>query len=480
MIQCVTGICGATDCDSSGGCIYMSNPGSCALTTCVNGVVTNYDACGAPGMCNGVKNGGACPGNVACADASTCKSSCLSDSDCASPTAYCVNPGPSGTCAQQGTTNASCGANDQCLSGFCVAGQCSPGYLLASLGTGAAHMCAIKLATNQAYCWGYNEAGALGNASTTDSSVAVAVSGGHSFASISVSGAVSPETTCAIDTSGNGFCWGDNGNEEFGNGTMTGSTTPTPISGGLGFSQLAVSRYYGCGIATSTTYCWGTGTGVFAPSSTPAQLPGAPAFASLAGGNYVFCGLDGNGAAYCYGDNNRGQLGNGGEGVSSQVPQPVIGGHTFLPSSLTAGSNHACGIDTTGQPWCWGANTEGELGNGTGVDSNLPVLVSGGMTWRQIVAGSAHTCAIASSSQAYCWGGSGAEGVLGNGTNTFDQLSPVPVPNYFFTQLAAGGEMTCGVTIQGTVMCWGNNSNGQLGNGTTTNSNVPVAVMNLP
>jgi alpha-tubulin suppressor-like RCC1 family protein len=203
-----------------------------------------------------------------------------------------------------------------------------------------------------------------------------------------------------------------------------------------------------------------------------------------AGGSYT-CGLLTSGLAYCWGWNAFGNLGDGST-TSRALPVAVGGGLTF--DSLSVGGGTACALDPTGRAYCWGGGAYGELGNGASSNRGLPQVVSGGLTYKQIAAGgmastlnynyssAGHVCAIAGSGTAWCWGAN-SSGQLGDGT-TASRNSPSAVSGgLLFTAIAAGGSHTCGLTAAGVAYCWGANGSGQLGDGTTTSRNVPTSVL---
>ena len=209
---------------------------------------------------------------------------------------------------------------------------------------------------------------------------------------------------------------------------------------------------------------------------------GSATAVSITAGFYHTCAVLNTGAVNCWGSNSDGQLGNG-TTTSSLVPVAVsafTGGATAV--SITAGGYHTCALLNTGAVNCWGANGAGRLGNGTTTDSSAPVAVAAftdvSATAVSITAGSSHTCALLNTGAVNCWGRN-FNGQLGNGTNT-DSSAPVAVDPFTggatAVSITAGGFHTCALLNTGAVNCWGANGAGRLGNGTTTDSSVPVAV----
>src|SRR5439155_646348 len=199
-------------------------------------------------------------------------------------------------------------------------------------------------------------------------------------------------------------------------------------------------------------------------------------FATVSAGYGEFvCGVTAVQAAYCWGYNGYGQLGNG-TLVSSTTALTVSGGLTF--ASVSAGVAATCGVTPAGAAYCWGHNGSGELGNGTRINSSTPVAVSGGLTFAAVSGGESFdfTCGVTTGGAAYCWGANGL-GQFGNGTTT-SSTTPVPVSGGLtFTTVSGGAtSFTCGVTTAGAAYCWGSNFYGQFGNGTTISSTTPVAV----
>jgi alpha-tubulin suppressor-like RCC1 family protein len=152
-----------------------------------------------------------------------------------------------------------------------------------------------------------------------------------------------------------------------------------------------------------------------------------------------------------------------------------------LFSQVSAGSGgQSCGVTTTHAAYCWGSNGNGLLGNGgVGGSSSSPVLVSGGISFAQVSSGTSSNCGVDTSGNAWCWG-DGVAGELGNGASVPSNVPVAVSGGYKFAYVSAGGSNNCGITTGGAVFCWGSNSSGQLGNGSTTSSNVPVRVSTPP
>jgi len=283
--------------------------------------------------------------------------------------------------------------------------------------------------------------------------------------------------TCGVTPAGAAYCWGAN---FLGNGAFGGSTTPVAVSGGLTFTAVSAGYDHSCAVTTAgAAYCWGNdNNGGYTLSSTPVAVSGGLTFAAISAGYEATCGVTTGGAAYCWGANNSGQLGNAGDNFWEATPVAVSGGLTF--ASVSAGFDHTCGVTTGGAAYCWGYNGYGELGNGTSTSSTTPVAVSGGLTFAMISAGNGSvigvTCGVTTSGAAYCWGDN-SQGELGNATLTSSN-TPVPVAGGLtFAAVGATYYVTCGVTTSGAAYCWGYNYSGQLGNGTRTSSTTPVAVL---
>ncbi len=264
----------------------------------------------------------------------------------------------------------------------------SGGLTFTAVSTSDYHTCGVTT-SGTAYCWGWNNTGGLGDGTSgTDRLTPVAVSGGLTFAAVSTSDSHS----CGVTPSGAAYCWGSNAGGALGNGTTTGSLIPVAVSGGLTFAAVSAGTRYTCGLTPSgAAYCWGDngygvlGNGTTTSSTTPVAVSGGLTFAAVSAGFINTCGVTTSGAAYCWGSNGSGELGNG-TTTRSATPVAVSGGLTLAAVSV-GGSNpylesHTCGVTPGGAAYCWGYNRYGQLGDGTGGTERLtPVAVLGGLTF---------------------------------------------------------------------------------------------------
>jgi alpha-tubulin suppressor-like RCC1 family protein len=246
------------------------------------------------------------------------------------------------------------------------------------------------------------------------------------------------------------------------------------------YVALAPGGYHTCALTSAgAAYCWGSndngqlGDGAGVATNSPTPVTGGHLWTSLSAGYGSTCGLTTGGAAWCWGSNGGGRLGTG-DSVGSTSPRSVAGGLTFTRISM--GSYHACGLTAGGAAWCWGANSKGQLGNGGRANSAVPVQVGGGLTFTAIGAGDAHTCAITAAGAAWCWGDN-RWGQLGNGfTDSTGVTAPAAVSGGLaFSALGGGRLHTCGLA-GGAVYCWGGGVYGQLGDGSRSANLVPGLV----
>jgi alpha-tubulin suppressor-like RCC1 family protein len=205
--------------------------------------------------------------------------------------------------------------------------------------------------------------------------------------------------------------------------------------------------------------------------------PSSETPAAIAAGFEATCEVTTVGAAWCWGDNSYGELGNGGATPMSLTPVAVSGLASGV-RSITVGGAFACALKTAGAVVCWGNN---EFASGAEIDSNTPVAIAGlstGIT--SIIAGYGHACAIDADGGVKCWGAN-SFGQLGDGSTT-NSKAPATVSGLSsgVVAIAAGSDFTCALTSAGQVLCWGDNAEGQLANGSTVSSDEPVAIASLP
>jgi alpha-tubulin suppressor-like RCC1 family protein len=317
----------------------------------------------------------------------------------------------------------------------------------------------------------------LTSATSSTFNVSAPVTG--SFSSVSIGGSVA----CGVTTGGAGYCWGSNSAGQLGNASTSNSATPIKVAGGLTFGSMSSGslQNFSCGLTTAgAAYCWGyndygqLGNATFTNSTSPVAVAGGLTFSALsAGDGGQVCGIAAGGAAYCWGYNGTGQLGVTSIAYSNS-PVPVSGGLSF--ASVSSGENgQTCGVTTAGAGYCWGYNADGELGTGSTASVNAPAAVSGGLTYKSISAGFSSSCGVTTAGAAYCWGDN-TYGELGNGSTTASNVPVAVTGGLTFSAVSVGDAYACGMTTNGIIYCWGYNADGQLGDGTTTQRSAPVAL----
>ena len=346
--------------------------------------------------------------------------------------------------------------------------------------TGHRHSCALRQ-TGTITCWGYNEDGQLGDGTTSDSSVPVEVLNITDATQITTGSAHS----CALRQTGTITCWGWNEDGQLGDGTTSDSSVPVEVLNITDATQITTGSHHSCALRqTGTITCWGwneygqLGDGTYSSSSVPVEVLNITDATQITAGGEHSCALRQTGTITCWGYNEYGQLGDGTTSYYSSVPVEVL--NITDATQITAGRWHSCALRQTGTITCWGYNEYGQLGDGTtSYYSSVPVEVLNITDATQITAGRWHSCALRQTGTITCWGDN-EDGQLGDGT-TSDSRVPVEVLNITdATQITAGHRHSCALRQTGTITCWGNNWDGQLGDGTTSDySSVPVEVLNI-
>ena len=352
--------------------------------------------------------------------------------------------------------------------------------------TGSYHTCAI-LSAGTVECWGDNGYGELGNGSNKTSWVPVTVSGISNATSLT-SGGVTENTdyTCASLGDGRVQCWGDNEFGELGDGTTTNSPIPVTVPGITNAKMVGGSGLTTCAVLDDgTVRCWGynyygqlgngTITAVRGPSA-PVTVSDLSGVVAVSAGFAHSCAVLDAGTIKCWGENNIGELGNG-TTADSAVPVSVSGISNAV--SVAVGNYFTCALLNGGAVQCWGYGSQGQIG-GNGVPGSLvPVPLSDPINNAVAIAtGFMHTCAVLVNGQVKCWGDN-SYGELGNGTTNTTSGVSTPVIVTGITDaisVACGTNYSCAVLTTGRIQCWGWNNSGDLGDGTQTNSTKPVTV----
>lgn len=389
-----------------------------------------------------------------------------------------------------GTTFVVAESEDVRDSAFITVTPGPPPVVFASIVAGLSHSCGVR-SDGAAYCWGDNTYGQLGDSTRISRRNPVAVRGGHLFTAL-VTGA---DHTCGLTNTGAAYCWGRGGDGQLGHGQVMSSNMPVAVANGLTFATLGSGSYHTCGVTSvGKAYCWGwnaygqLGDGRLSSAAIPVAVAGSLTFTNIGTGRGSFfnvhtCGVTDTGAGYCWGDNEYGQLGRDSIAFSA-VPVEVRGGLSFV--TIGTGWIHSCGLTDVGVVQCWGANYFGQLGDNPDVcdppnctrATPGPVLGSAGIT--NMASGMSHICQLSGSGAASCWGSNDA-GQLGAGASAVRGYVPVAVfGGLTFSGLAAGGAHTCALNSAGVAYCWGSNGSGQLGDGSTTSSSIPVRVVSGP
>jgi alpha-tubulin suppressor-like RCC1 family protein len=214
------------------------------------------------------------------------------------------------------------------------------------------------------------------------------------------------------------------------------------------------------------------------PDVPQAATTTALTFIHVTTGAMHSCGVTSDHRAWCWGDNERGQVGTGGTTPGYAVAWAVAGGLRFL--DVTAGDWHTCGITTDNLLYCWGLDDAGQLGTGGGAPCSggvcrSPVAVAGSRHWRQVSAGVSHTCGVTTAFKVFCWG-DGSEGQVGTGDSLVHRSPAAVKSGLQFRQVTAGRGYTCALTTASRAYCWGRNDTGTLGNGTKVGRPTPGPV----
>lgn len=324
--------------------------------------------------------------------------------------------------------------------------------------------------------WGANGDGQLGNNSplkcTTPNYLSplkgiIAIAGGNAH-------------SLALKNDSTVWAWGWNSNGQLGNGSNVNSEVPVQMNSLMGIIAIAGAHAHSLALRNDgTVWAWGhndfgqLGNGTNISSTVPILVNSLTDIVAIAGGARHSLALKSDGTVWAWGRNANGELGNG-TYANSNVPILVNS-----LTNITAIVGQSLALKNDGTVWAWGSNAHGQLGNGNNTDSNIPVQVSLLTNITSIAGGSSHCLALKNDSTVWTWGFN-YRGQLGNGTTTNYNNVPLQVSSLTgITAIATGMWFSLAQQNDGTLWAWGDNSSGQLGNGTTTDSNIPMQVIGL-
>ena len=352
------------------------------------------------------------------------------------------------------------------------------------------HTCAL-LNTGQISCWGFGSSGRLGtgdNTSLSTPSAPITLPTNTTATAITAGST----HTCALLNTGQISCWGAGGDGRLGTGDTNNLSTPSaPITLPANTTATAITAgtFHTCALLnTGQISCWGAGgdgqlgtgdTNNLSTPSAPITLPTNTTATAITAGSTHTCALLNTGQISCWGNNFFGQLGTGNTTDLSTPSAPITLPTNTTATAITTGGLHTCALLNTGQISCWGAGGDGQLGTGNTTDlstPSAPITLPTNTTATAITTRGGHTCALLNTGHISCWG-SGGFGQLGTGDNTSlsTPSAPITLPtNTTATAITTGTFHTCALLNTGQISCWGAGSFGQLGNGTTTSSNVPT------
>lgn len=385
-----------------------------------------------------------------------------------------------------------------CLKGVCQVGYTRNRAPVSSVpflpqqefvASGGGHSCAVSMLDGAVKCWGKNSVGQLGNGMTNAGATApVTVTGLAAVKQL----ALGYDHSCALLSDKTVRCWGYNASGQVGDGTTTDRWSPVAVSGLGDVVAISAGAHHTCAVLSSGgAKCWGgngngqLGDGTTTRRSTPVAVSGLSAgVAGITAGAAHTCAQLMAGGAKCWGYNGKGQLG---DGTTTQYTVPVTVSALSAVTALSAGNNHTCAMAASTIK-CWGENLYGQLGDGTTTHRTTPVSVMIGGQAVALATGlmtnQSSSCASFPGGNLKCWG-QNSYGQLGDGS-TINRLNPVDAlilgsPAVTLNGVSAIGtgssaNHTCAALSATTVRCWGKNALGQLGDGTTANRSIPAAV----
>lgn len=347
---------------------------------------------------------------------------------------------------------------------------------IAMVAAGGEHSLALK-ADGTVVAFGSDAFGQLGQGRTVISATPVQARGLTNVESISLG-----LHTVALKSDGTVWSWGWNDYGQLGDGTRISASAPIQMPGVSAITMVAAGAGHTVMLKSDGTV-WGVGwnshgqTGGQAggdefldDSLAPIQAQGLSAATSIAAGIQHTVALKNDGTVWTWGNNYRGELGDG-SATNRATPGQVPG--LSGVTEIASGGDHNLALKSDGTVWAWGSNDSGQLGDGSLTDRSTPVQVAGLAGVSHIAAGMSHSAALKTDGTVWAWGDN-SFGQLGDGTTT-NRTTPVQVHGLTgVTGIAAGGKNTAASIADGSVWVWGENRGGNLRDGTTINRATPI------
>jgi alpha-tubulin suppressor-like RCC1 family protein len=357
------------------------------------------------------------------------------------------------------------------------------GAMARTIAAGSGFACALHGGT--VYCWGRNNFGQLGIDSSPSrpqpQPIFAGVITGPGVIAASDDGgdeASGAASACALDVTRSVACWGLDDRGQLGDGTLETRTVPTPIAV-TDAVDVSTSHVHSCAVlASGDVVCWGANDanqidpgGVDRPS--PVTVPNIANVVEVALGGEHTCARHRDGSVSCWGGNTSGQIGNGNTGGNVDPGDLVLPGPYI---SLAAGEKHTCAVKADGGVECWGDNTFGQLGDGSTTATDVPTLMRNISSAQEVTAGHRNTCVRFDGGMVGCTGenqnGECGDGTIGGRFSTAGRIVAVTD----FAEIAVGYHLGCGRRTTGDVVCWGLNTEGELGTGDGNPSATPLTI----
>jgi alpha-tubulin suppressor-like RCC1 family protein len=345
----------------------------------------------------------------------------------------------------------------------------------ASVSAGAGHSAAVST-DNKIWTWGDNYVGQLGYATTVDIATATQV---PSLPTLNAAVAAGALHTLALRSDNTVRVWGYGPDGQLGDGLGINSATPVTVTDLTGITTIAAGYYHSLARKSDgTVWAWGRNSnGQLGNNGTSnqwvaVQVTGLAGASAVAGGESHSLALKSDGSVvWAWGYNGNGQLGDGTN--TERHSNVAVTGLTGTVTAIACGAQHSLALKSDGTVWAWGGGWLGQLGNGTTMNVNVPVQVTGLAGITAIAAGNSHNLALDSNKDVWAWG-TNQFGQLGNGSLLSSNV-PVKVSGLTgITAIGAGAAFSLAVKSDGTVWAWGSGESGQLGNGTIAFKFAPV------